>query len=104
MRTAVKVPQTGQTVYRMVGGSGSNVVMPPPDSRVLLRVTVLAVRDNYVPVRMNDQGLKLVDHVADEAFEGNRSAAMRRLLALGLDAWAKGIQTPDQIRKPIHPR
>jgi hypothetical protein len=56
-------------------------------------------RDQYMPVRMNEDGRSRVEAVAEQEFEGNRSAALRRLLALGLAAWQQGHRTPDTIKK-----
>lgn len=48
-------------------------------------------------VRLGEDGLAQVTTIAAGEFEGNESAAIRRLLALGLAAWAAGARTPDQV-------
>ena len=56
--------------------------------------------EHYLPVRINDDGHGRLQAVADAEFEGNRSAALRRLLALGLAAWQAGHREPGTIREP----
>lgn len=47
-------------------------------------------RRAYVPVRLAPGALGIVEAIAREAFDGNRSAAIRTLLRLGLAAWSRG--------------
>lgn len=44
----------------------------------------------YVPVRLAPAGRDRVQAIADEHHGGNRSAALRDLLRLGLQAWDAG--------------
>lgn len=53
----------------------------------------------YVAVRLSADGLRAVDGIAFDHFDGNRSLAIRRLLALGVAAWAAGIRAPADIRR-----
>lgn len=49
-------------------------------------------RRAYVPVRLSPAGLTAVTGIAAEHFGGNRSAALRTLLRLGLAAWDRGAR------------
>lgn len=49
------------------------------------------------PIRFTPEGLEAADAVAAAQFEGNRSQAIRRLLALGLAAWAAGCRTVEEV-------
>jgi hypothetical protein len=42
---------------------------------------------------------KVAAVAAAPEFEGNAAAAMRRLLALGLQAWEQGHRLPETIRR-----
>ncbi len=44
----------------------------------------------YVPVRLAPGALGVVERIARDSFDGNRSAALRALLRLGLAAWNRG--------------
>jgi hypothetical protein len=46
----------------------------------------------YVPVRLSDDGNAALRRIATDHFEGNRSAALRALLRLGLAAWDRGAR------------
>lgn len=48
-------------------------------------------RRTYVPVRLGG-ALTRVEQIARESFDGNRSAALRTLLRLGLAAWDRGAR------------
>ena len=54
---------------------------------------------SYTPVRIGENGLKRADEIAEARFEGNRSAAIRYLLQLGLAAWHAGAHSPEQVAK-----
>lgn len=49
-------------------------------------------RRTYVPVRLAPGALTIVDRIAADTFGGNRSAALRALLRLGLAAWDRGAR------------
>jgi hypothetical protein len=44
----------------------------------------------YFPVRLSAGGLAALTRIANEHFDGNRSAALRTLLRLGLASWDRG--------------
>jgi metal-responsive CopG/Arc/MetJ family transcriptional regulator len=46
----------------------------------------------FVAVRLNPAALARVDAIAGEQHDGNRSAAIRDLLRLGLAAWNRGAR------------
>lgn len=47
---------------------------------------------DYVPVRLGNDGHAAVRRIANDHFDGNRSAAVRALLRLGLAAWRAGAR------------
>jgi metal-responsive CopG/Arc/MetJ family transcriptional regulator len=47
-------------------------------------------RRTYVPVRLSPSALDEVQQLADREHAGNRSAALRQLLRLGLAAYRSG--------------
>lgn len=53
----------------------------------------------YVAVRLSVDGLQAVDAIAADHFDGNRSLTIRRLLSLGIAAWAADIREPSDIRR-----
>lgn len=48
-------------------------------------------RRTYVAVRIGG-ALARVEQIAQDSFDGNRSAALRTLLRLGLTAWERGAR------------
>jgi hypothetical protein len=50
-------------------------------------------------VRLSPEGESATREIAKAEFEGNFSAALRKLLLLGLTAWQQGHRTPDTIKK-----
>lgn len=59
------------------------------------------VTKHQMNVRLGDDLIAALAVVADSAFEGSRSMALRRLLILGLGAWNAGARSPEQVgRKP----
>lgn len=50
---------------------------------------------------MKDDGLSKVDAVAAEIPSGNRSVAVRHLLAMGLAAWEFGARSPAEVARAV---
>lgn len=45
---------------------------------------------DYIPVRLTPDGHAALRRIATDHFDGNRSAALRALLRLGLASWDRG--------------
>ena len=52
-----------------------------------------------VQFRVGDEYLEILDGIARERFQGNRSEAVRALIDLGDRAWAIGVRHPSQVSR-----